>query len=343
MKLQYPQDYLHYWTSREISSNQTCNKLKRDLACDNLSSIIKCLRRNSSHDNERLYRRSLYQAFQLVTLLDTPFDLPEAEAESVIGYNVEYVWDAILNSSRYFMAPKNFGNTFSLQDAKDKTEKLGASRKGRVDNEEGNVPLSLLDDKSSLVRFLRLKRDLGKGPIKPQELSSKVFKDLRWQNDLGNSLDNLMYERSKNLAYKPTITYVEMCDTIRKPSNLTWKLGTIKIIESKVESLEVRKVEKGGVRSAKIDHHHPDLELQSVDLCSSSCNLPNRSPVTRNQGQKYNYRKQEPQQSLGQSIAQQSYHNSQSCSILRALLVWTSRLTLVLSMLSSGSPNSEYS
>ncbi|KAF3685157.1 hypothetical protein FXO37_00899 [Capsicum annuum] len=27
------------------------------------------------------------------------FDLPEVEAESVVGYNVEYVWDAILNSS----------------------------------------------------------------------------------------------------------------------------------------------------------------------------------------------------------------------------------------------------
>nr|GEZ01389.1 hypothetical protein [Tanacetum cinerariifolium] len=27
-----------------------------------------------------------------------PFDLPKAEAESVVGYNVEYAWDAILNS-----------------------------------------------------------------------------------------------------------------------------------------------------------------------------------------------------------------------------------------------------
>jgi uncharacterized protein YajQ (UPF0234 family) len=51
-----------------------------------------------------------------------------------------------------------------------------------------------------------------------------------------------------DLANKRTQVQIEMHETIRKPSNFTWNLGTMKSIVSKVEFLEKRKVKDIAVR-----------------------------------------------------------------------------------------------
>ncbi|MFS8029350.1 hypothetical protein Hanom_Chr16g01521291 [Helianthus anomalus] len=56
-----------------------------------------------------------------------------------------------------------------------------------------------------------------------------------------------------------------MCETIRKPDYVRWKLGISKIIVSKVESLETREMKKSGVR---VDStlHHPTAQVKTDNV-----------------------------------------------------------------------------
>ncbi|MFS8013119.1 hypothetical protein Hanom_Chr14g01329091 [Helianthus anomalus] len=77
------------------------------------------------------------------------------------------------------------------------------SKEGRVNNEEGSVPESLLSDKYRDSRYLRLPRDLVRDPFKPQPERTNILRGmLVLVLTLGNGPERISFpDKSRSSKY----------------------------------------------------------------------------------------------------------------------------------------------